>query len=100
LTQWSYAQIGIRIPTGTSGQWPGLPPVAENSLQSGDLLFFDTESGTRTQVSHVGFVSDLDGDGTWDMVHAASPEYGIRMDYDIFQRPYYLQMYMGARTVR
>jgi hypothetical protein len=100
LTQWSYAQIGIQIPTGTVGQWPGLPPVSEGAMRSGDLVFFDTETGRRTQVSHVGFVTDLNNDGAWDMVHAASPEYGIRMDYDIFKRPYYLNMYMGARTVR
>ena len=100
LTQWSYAQIGIHIPTGTVGQWPGLPPVADNALRSGDLLFFDTETNQRIHVSHVGLVSDLNGDGKWDMVHAANPEYGIRIDYDIFERPYFRDRYMGARTVR
>jgi hypothetical protein len=100
LTQWSYAQIGIHIPTGTVGQWPGLPPVADNALRSGDLLFFDTETNQRVHVSHVGLVSDLNGDGKWDMVHAANPEYGIRIDYDIFERPYFRDRYMGARTVR
>ncbi len=100
LTEWSYAQIGIDIPTGTAGQWPGLPPVAVGALRSGDLVFFDTLTGRRVQVSHVGLVADLNGDGAWDMVHAASPYYGIRADYDIFTRPYYLNMYMGARTVR
>jgi hypothetical protein len=34
------------------------------------------------------------------MVHAASPEYGVRIDEDVFSRPYYRAMYMGARTVR
>ena len=35
LTEWSYAQIGIDIPTGTSGQWPGLPAPTGGSLAFG-----------------------------------------------------------------
>ncbi len=100
LTEWSYDQIGINIPTGTSGQWPGLPAPASGVLRSGDLLFFDTRSNGVPEITHVGLTSDLDGDGDWDMVHAASPEYGVRIDEDVFIRPYYRNMYMGARTVR
>jgi cell wall-associated NlpC family hydrolase len=100
LTEWSYAQIGIDIPTGTSGQWPGLPAPTSGVLGSGDLLFFDTLVNGRPEITHVGFVSDLDGDGDWDMVHAASPQYGVRIDEDVFIRPYYQSRYMGARTVR
>lgn len=98
LTEWSYAQIGINIPTGTSGQWPGLPPVGAEAARSGDLIFFDTMGGGR--VTHVGLISDLDNDGDWDMVHAASPQYGVRVDYDVFTRPYYRDRFLGLRTVR
>jgi len=98
LTEWSYAQIGITIPTGTVGQWPGLPPVDVAQAMSGDLIFFDTLGAGR--VTHVGLISDLDGDGDWDMVHAASPEYGVRVDHDVFTRAYYGDMYRGLRTVR
>jgi cell wall-associated NlpC family hydrolase len=100
LTEWSYAQIGIDIPTGTVGQWPGLPAPPPTGIRSGDLLFFDTASNGVPEITHVGLVSDLDGDGDWDMVHAASPQYGVRIDEDVFIRPYYRNMYMGARTVR
>ena len=100
LTEWSYAQIGINIPTGTSGQWPGLPAPPGGSLLSGDLLFYDTRANGVPEITHVGLTSDLDGDGDWDLVHAASPEYGVRIDEDVFTRPYYRDMYMGARTVR
>ncbi len=99
LTKWSYAQVGIDIPTGTSGQWPGLPAPLGGTLHSGDLLFFDTVANGVPEITHVGLTSDLDGDGDWDMVHAASPEYGVRIDEDVFTRPYYRTMYMGARTV-
>ncbi len=100
LTEWSYAQISIDIPTGTSGQWPGLPSPPGGSLASGDLLFYDTRANGVPEITHVGLTSDLDGDGDWDLVHAASPEYGVRIDEDVFSRPYYRDMYMGARTVR
>ncbi|MDQ5850856.1 MAG: hypothetical protein M3380_02065, partial [Chloroflexota bacterium] len=84
----------------TSGQWPGLPAPPSGALRSGDLLFFDTRTNGVPEITHVGLTSDLDGDGDWDMVHAASPEYGVRIDEDVFSRPYYAGMYMGARTVR
>ena len=100
LTEWSYAQIGIDIPTGTSGQWPGLPAPMGGGMRSGDLLFFDTLRNGVAEITHVGLTSDLDGDGDWDLVHAASPEYGVRIDEDVFSRPYYANMYIGARTVR
>ena len=99
LTEWSYAQIGIDIPTGTVGQWPGLPAPPSGSMRSGDLLFYDTRPNGLAEITHVGLTSDLDGDGDWDLVHAASPEYGVRIDEDVFTRPYYASMYMGVRTV-
>ncbi len=99
LVQWAYAQIGIRIPTGTANQWPGLPVVTLAQAKPGDLVFFDTLGAGR--ITHVGMLAgDLNNDGTWDMVHAASPEYGVRIDYSVFERPYYAKMFRGIRTVR
>ena len=43
LVAWLYAQIGIRIPVGTAGQWPQMQPVTTADLQPGDLVFMDTE---------------------------------------------------------
>lgn len=99
LTQWAYAQIGVTIPVGTSGQWPRLPSVDPAHARPGDLIFFDTLG--RGQITHVGMLAgDLNGDGAWDMVHAASPAYGVRVDYSVFERPYYASKYRGLRTVR
>lgn len=103
LVAWSYAQIGITIPGSTGryggGQWQGLPATTLQTAGAGDLIFFDTlNAGT---VTHVGLLAgDLNGDGKWDMVHAASPQYGIRVDYSVFERPYYASRYLGLRTVR
>ncbi|HEU4325312.1 MAG TPA: NlpC/P60 family protein, partial [Roseiflexaceae bacterium] len=64
LATWAYAQIGIRIPHGTSGQWPGMTPVGREAVQPGDLIYFDLAGTGR--IDHVGMlVGDLNGDGRW-----------------------------------
>jgi cell wall-associated NlpC family hydrolase len=99
LVAWLYAQIGIRIPVGTAGQWPEMQAVTIADLQPGDLVFMDTEGAGR--VTHVGMLAgDLDGDGQWDMVHAANPALGVRVDYNIFQSSYYAARIVGFRTAR
>ncbi len=98
LMSWSYAQIGLAIPGGTAGQWPGLRPVNPGSLQPGDLVFF---AMAGRGVDHVGMlVGDLDGDGRWDMVHAASPALGVRLEYAILESAYYGPRILGFRTAR
>ena len=68
LTQWSYAQIGIPIPTGTAGQWPRMRSVSPGELQPGDLIFFDVDmNGHISHVGHAGGRSER----RWDMGHGA-----------------------------
>ena len=98
LMSWSYAQIGVEIPSGTAGQWPGLRPVNPGALQPGDLIFF---AMAGRGVDHVGMLAgDLNGDGRWDMVHAASPTLGVRVEYAIFESAYYGPRIRGFRTAR
>jgi cell wall-associated NlpC family hydrolase len=62
LASWSYAQIGIRIPQGTAGQWPHMRAVTRAHLQPGDLIFFDIAGSGR--IDHVELLAgDLDHDG-------------------------------------
>lgn len=99
LVAWLYGRIGLRIPQGTAGQWPQMTPVDAGQLQPGDLVFFAIAG--RGHVDHVGMlVGDLNGDGQWDMVHAANPALGVRVDYDVLQSPYYAARIVGFRTAR
>ncbi len=103
LMQWSYAQIGIRIPRSTATQWPGLRAISLNQMHPGDLVFFDTRTGVHTpsQITHVGMVADVNADGQWDLIHAASPHVGVRVDYTFLTSSYYASRLFGeARTVR
>jgi cell wall-associated NlpC family hydrolase len=99
LMTWSYARIGISIPQGTAGQWPHMRPVSGAEVMPGDLIFFTVE--TPSQIDHVGMLAgDLDGDGTWDMVHASAPCCGVRVEYDVLHRAFWSNKIAGFRTAR
>jgi cell wall-associated NlpC family hydrolase len=99
LTQWSYAQIGIHIPTGTAGQWPQMRSANPGELQPGDLVFFAV--ATPGKIDHVGMLAgDLNGDGRWDMVHAATPQLGVRVEYSVLDSALWRPRIAGFRTAR
>jgi cell wall-associated NlpC family hydrolase len=88
LVSWSYRQIGISIPRVAADQYALLRPVQLSQSQPGDLVTFHERGATK--ITHVGMlVGDQDGDGTWDLVHAMSPRYGIQVTYNIFGSSYY-----------
>ncbi len=98
LCTWSYAQIGIGIPNGSRAQFAGMQPVATSELRPGDLIFFSIAGTNR--IDHVGLLADVNGDGVWDLIHAASPELGVRVDYNVFSSAYYQPRIRGFRTAR
>jgi cell wall-associated NlpC family hydrolase len=59
LTSWSWSQAGVSIPRTSQDQWAGLPHVALDQIQPGDLIFFYKD------VHHVGIYV---GNGT--IIHA------------------------------
>lgn len=107
LMMWAYAQVGIRIPRTTNTQWPKLRAISPAEMQPGDMVYFDTRTaeqgfrGVPEQITHVAMVADLDGDGAWDIIHAANPRLGVRTDYGFLTSAYYRpRMFPTARTVR
>jgi cell wall-associated NlpC family hydrolase len=88
LTQWSYSQIGLRIPRTAQTQRDGLKPIAAAELQPGDLVFFSPRGSAK--ITHVAmFIGDQDGDGKVDIVHAMSPQLGVRVTYNFLGSAYY-----------
>lgn len=98
LCTWSYAQIGIGIPNGSRNQFATMRPVAAGELRPGDLIFFSIANTNR--IDHVGLLADVNADGSWDLIHAASPELGVRVDYNVFSSAYYQSRIRGFRTAR
>lgn len=98
LCTWSYAQIGIGIPNGSRAQFGGMKPVTAGELRPGDLIFFSIAGTDR--IDHVGLLADVNADGAWDLIHAASPKLGVRVDYNVFSSAYYQARIRGFRTAR
>lgn len=98
LCSWSYAQIGLSIPSGSRAQFAGMQPVATGALRPGDLIFFSIAGTDR--IDHVGMLADVNADGAWDLIHAANPTLGVRVDYNVFASAYYQSRIRGFRTAR
>ena len=83
--------LGITLPrrSAEQAQQAGLPPVARQALQPGDLVFFNTLKRT---FSHVGIYI---GDGRF--VHA--PRSGQQVRVERMDTPYWAKRFDGARRV-
>jgi cell wall-associated NlpC family hydrolase len=107
LMIWAYAQVGIRIPYRTTKeQFAHMRSVPMSQAQPGDLVYWSGSRGSHVVV-HVGMlVGDVTGDGRVDLVHAVSPNLGIRVESDIVNHPFYgnpatcRMCILGVRTVR
>src|SRR5205814_8747018 len=66
LVQWSYAQVGVRLPRTAQMQFDATARVPTDQLQPGDLVFFrNTYYSPGEPITHVGIYL---GDG--QMVNA------------------------------
>jgi peptidoglycan DL-endopeptidase CwlO len=88
FTKYVYGQVGISLPRTSEDQYKNGQAVAKNSLQPGDLVFFNSYG---SGASHVGIYI---GDGQF--IHAASEQVQI----DKLNDPYYWSdRFIGARSV-
>ena len=53
LTQYAYAQAGVRIPRNSRAQYLALPKVARDELKPGDLVFWARDTGDPATIHHV-----------------------------------------------
>lgn len=54
LTQWAYAQAGVRLPRTSRDQYAQLPKVPLDQLAPGDLVFYATDVSDAGTIHHVG----------------------------------------------
>lgn len=70
FTSFVFRKFGYRLPGSSRGQAKEYPKVGEGQLLIGDLVFFE---GRRKngRVGHVGIVTEVKKDGSFDFVHAS-----------------------------
>lgn len=91
FTQYAFKQSGMSIPRTTGSQYNAGKTVAKNSLQTGDLVFFNTTG--RGSVSHVGIYV-----GANNFIHASTSR-GVMIS-SIYDKYYWGSRYVGARRVK
>lgn len=107
LVVWSYAQIGMRIPARTAeGQFRAMKPVAASAALPGDTMYFNASGNPNAKITHAAiYVGDINNDSVGDVVHAASPKYGVVMIQGGLRSNYYFGStcelcFTGYRTMR
>lgn len=92
FTSYVYSHYGIGLSRSASGQFGQGTAVSRSSLQSGDLVFFDTDGG-HNSISHVGMY--IGG----NMFIQASSRNPNKITITSLSDGYWSPRYMGARRV-
>jgi cell wall-associated NlpC family hydrolase len=94
LMQYVYRDVtGIDISPTTFTQLDALRPIDPSNVLPADLVYFQFPWD-----QHVGMLADIDGDGQWDMINAAAPGLGVRVEYNVFNDRFYTDAIIGYRT--
>ena len=86
LVEYVYSQAGVKLPRTAEGQFNRTPRVTRDALQPGDILFFNSGSGS---LMHVGIYI-----GSHWFVHA--PESGKPVSSARLDSDYWKGHYLGA----
>jgi cell wall-associated NlpC family hydrolase len=90
LVWYVFAQHGIRVPRTVDELYRAGTPIDRNSVDAGDLVFFDTKGAGAT---HVGIA--IGGD---EFVHAPNTSGEVRVERLV--STYWMGRYVGARRIR
>ncbi len=90
LTQYAWAQAGIRLPRVAADQYNTGTHIPRPQLQPGDLLFFATNPNAPATIHHVGIYY-----GSGRMIHAPHTGDVVRIS-QFTGNPYRERQYIGA----
>ncbi|MDR2825066.1 MAG: C40 family peptidase, partial [Prevotellaceae bacterium] len=96
FTSFVYRNFGYQLPRSSAGQANRFLGIKKSELQRGDLVFFNGRKRGGKRVGHVGIVTDVDSDGTFDFIHA-SVKRGVIVSHS--DETYYVKRYVGAGRV-
>lgn len=96
FTGYIFKQFGIDLNCNSRSQYTQGDAVATEELLPGDLVFFSGRAVSHRRVGHVGIVTKVNDDGSFDFIHA-SVSRGVIVSAST--EPYYSKRYIGARRV-
>ena len=103
LTYMAYLEgANTVIGHGTANQ-QNYPSVHASDLQPGDLMLFGGmhQHGRGAFITHVGvYVGDVTGDGTGDLIHAASYPDGVIVTNNVLGNTWYRNIWRSSRGHR
>lgn len=91
LAQWSYGQLGIKIPRTAAEQYQAATKVGANQLKPGDLVFFSNTDGPG--VTHVGIYA-----GGPNRSFVQAPHTGDVVKVSSLNDPYYQAHFTAGGT--
>lgn len=95
LTGYLFSKIGINLHRTAESQYTQGIKVSKDSLQAGDLVFFQGSASRR--IGHVGIIVSVDKENrSFKFLHASNR--GVTID-DFAKSSYYIRRYVGATRV-
>jgi cell wall-associated NlpC family hydrolase len=95
FTSYIFKRFGYQLPRSAHAQGAKFPLIKPEELKRGDLVFFDNRRQSK-RIGHVGLVTKVNRDGTFEFIHASVSK-GITVGNS--QETYYKQRYIGAGRV-
>ncbi|MDR1679130.1 MAG: C40 family peptidase [Prevotellaceae bacterium] len=96
FTGFVYGQFGYKLQRSSGAQIVHGIPVRKSDLQPGDLVFFKGRNARAARIGHVGIVSEINPDGSFQFIHAAV-QTGVSNDNSAAR--YYAARYVTARRL-
>ena len=94
--QYIFNHFSYSLNASSASQYLQGISVKDEEICRGDLVFFKGRNSRRSNVGHVGLVTEVYPDGRFKFIHASTSQ-GIREDWNF--SPYYAQRYVGARRI-
>ena len=91
FTRYIYGKFGVSLAPSAAPQYKAGIPVKKNELAVADLVFYGGRRSTKS-IGHVGIVTSIESDGSFNFIHASST--GIRISSS--KEKYYVKRYISA----
>ncbi len=95
FTSYVFGLNNFNIGNSSRAQYAQNLPISRSEMHRGDLVFFSSPS-SGNGVGHVGIVVDVNGNGTFNFIHASTSQ-GVTISSS--SDGYYSNHYIGERRV-